>query len=203
MTDFIKELAVNLFNNPTLATIFISMFPVIEVKGAIPFAQSRQIWGSNALSSFSATVFALLGSFIISIVLLVTLKLLFNYLKSKPKFNTFMQKIKNTFINKTNKVEGKTELKTFILLFIFVAIPLPLTGVWSGCLIASLLDLDILKSLLTITVGNICAAGIIALISKLSGDLSLLIFYFFVAAFVIIIIYYLIKIFIINKKYKV
>ena len=51
MTEFIQEIVLAIFgNNAILATIFISMIPVVELRGAIPFGSSKEIWGENALS---------------------------------------------------------------------------------------------------------------------------------------------------------
>ena len=46
MSDIIQKLVLSIFGeNPILATIFISMIPVIELRGAIPFGSSKEIWG--------------------------------------------------------------------------------------------------------------------------------------------------------------
>lgn len=200
MQEIIKNLVVNLFSNPVVATIFISMFPVIEVKGAIPFGQSSQFWGVNALSPLQSLLCALLGCLIISTILLALSKLFLKLLSLNEKYNNFTQKIKTSFKNKIKQVEKENKLKTYIYLFIFVAIPLPLTGIWSGCLIAALLNLDYFKSLICVNLGNVVAGFIIYLISYISQDIAIYIFYFFAICLVLTAVYYITKIIITNIR---
>ena len=202
MQQLIKLLATNLFTSPAVATIFISMFPVVEVKGAIPFGQSSQIWGARSLSPLLALLCSIAGGIIISSLLLFLLKYAFYFLNKNEKYTKLKEKIKTTFQSKLKKVENKNLFKVYLYLFIFVALPLPLTGLWSGCLIAALLNLDYLKSLLTLNLANIVAGSIISLVSFLSKDLSIYIFYFFLIAFILTALYYLVKILILNLKAK-
>lgn len=200
MQEVIKNLAVKLFQNPIIATIFVSMFPVIEVKGAIPFGQSKQIWGNEALSLVFSLICALIGGLIISALILLVLKLTFSFFNKNKKFSSLVERIKSKSSNKINKVLKTTPFKTYLYLFLFVAIPLPLTGIWSGCLIAALLNLDYFKSLIAITLGNAVAGTIIALLSLIAKDVSIYIFYFFAIFLFLTIIYYLTKIIVTNLK---
>lgn len=202
MQELIKTFAINLFSNPIIATIFVSMFPVIEVKGAIPFGQSTQIWGTAALSHTWSFICAILGGLIISSLLLAVLKIIFHYLNKNDKYKNLSNKIKNKLKNKVKKVENTSKLKTYLCLFAFVAIPLPLTGIWSGTLIAALLNLDYLKSILIINLGNLVAGLIISLISYISNDIAIYIFYFFALFLILTVIYYVTKIVITNLKAK-
>lgn len=62
---------------------------------------------------------------------------------------------------KAKKKEGNIKKYEYLGLFLFVAIPLPGTGIWMGSLIASILGLKKMKSFLTISVGNVIAGIII------------------------------------------
>ena len=200
MQEIIKQLVLSLFSNPTLATIFISMFPVIEIKGAIPFGQNTQIWGVDALSPIASLLCALLGGLIVSTLLLTLLKLTFRLLNFKQKYKSVVDKIKATFSSKIKKIEKENRFKTYLYLFLFVAIPLPLTGTWTAALAAAILNLDFFKSLLVINLGNVVAGIIIYLISTLSPSLSIYIFYFFAACLILTVVFYSIKIIITNLK---
>ena len=200
MQELIKSFAINLFSNPTIATIFVSMFPVIEVKGAIPFGQSTQIWGTNALSHTWSFICAILGGLITSSILLAVLKVIFYFLNKNDRYKHLTEKIKGKLKNKVKKVESTSKLKTYFCLFAFVAIPLPLTGIWSGTLIAALLNLDYLKSLIILNLGNLVAGLIISLLSFISKDIAIYIFYFFALFLILTIVYYVAKIVITNLK---
>ena len=131
--DFIIDFFTNNFSNCIwLAIILISMCPLLESKIAIPLAMNTLFWGSNAYSPYLACLLAFLGS------------------KFFSKYS-----YKSTLLNqKTNN------FKKYLSLACFVAVPLPLTGVWSGSLIAGLSNLNIHYAFLAILIG--------ALISSLS-----------------------------------
>ncbi len=70
MTQAIGEFLRSLFgDNAALATIIISIIPLIELKGAIPFGVSPSFWGEHALTSFQAFLCSILGGAFVTIVL--------------------------------------------------------------------------------------------------------------------------------------
>jgi len=72
MSEFVQEIVISIFgDNPILATIFIAMIPIVELRGAIPFGSSKEIWGDGALSIFEASVYSLIGSLISSIIIII------------------------------------------------------------------------------------------------------------------------------------
>ena len=75
--------------------------------------------------------------------------------------NAKLKKIAAWALKKAEKKEGKIKKYEYLGLFLFVAIPLPGTGVWMGSLIASILGLNKKRSLLMIAVGNVIAGIII------------------------------------------
>ena len=81
MTAIIQKIVLAIFgNNPVLATIFISMIPIVELRGAIPFGSSKEIWGDSALSVFEATVYSVIGSIISAVIIILLLIPIFNFL---------------------------------------------------------------------------------------------------------------------------
>ncbi len=219
MTEFIEQIFHNLFgNNVWLATILIAMVPVIELKGAIPFSMSSQIWGTKALGLFSAFWAGLLGSCLAVPILVLLYKPIINFLKKTKLFRHLGQKIEERVNSKKQKVEqeigeqnlgenglipsqnldqndneivdkNKTKIeeesgkktnslkKRIASVFVFVALPFPFTGVWTGACLAVALGLNFWQATTTVVLGNVVAGVIIAIVSWLFGDATLIFFY--------------------------
>lgn len=135
--------------------MFTAAVPVIEVKGAIPVGIALGMTPSHA------TFLAFIGSVIPVPLILFTVRPIINYLKNT---NTFKKMI-NRLINKSMNKSGNVKKYGYLGLFLFVAIPLPGTGVWTGSLIASLLDLRFKYAFPTILFGNLIASIIIMFLS--------------------------------------
>lgn len=208
MTEFIQKIVLSIFGeNPVLATIFISMIPVIELRGAIPFGSSKEIWGDNALSVLEASIYSLIGSLIAAIVIILLMIPVFNLLKKTKIFNNLVDSFEDKFKKQSKKIEDEakekkhTGLKKWLGITMFVAIPLPLTGVWTGSAVAVFLNMGFLKSLSAVSVGALVAACIMSFLSNILGDAALIVFYCFIGFFIIVISFYLIRAFI-KKKDK-
>ncbi len=187
MTEAIQELFKNMFgDNVVLATIIISMLPIIELRGGIPFGMSKTFWGSNALTSWKSMWWAFLGSSLVVPILALVLIPILNWLKRTKLFRKLATKFENSIKAKSQKIESKSEedlptqddqqsttmqpvnqivynKKFFAKLFgvmLFVAIPLPLTGVWTGTAIAVMLNIPFWWTCLAVILGNLIA-GII------------------------------------------
>lgn len=146
LIDFIRSN----FSNET-ALIIISMLPLIELKGSIPIGLAM---GFKPLETY---LLSIIGSTIPAIFIFMWIMPVFDFMKKKES----LKKLVVWAENKAKKKEGKIKEYEYFGLFLFVAIPLPGTGVWMGSLIGSLLGLNKLKSLSIITVGNIVAGIII------------------------------------------
>lgn len=136
---------------------FMACLPLIELKGAIPYgiAFGLPIWTTFLL--------AYLGAALPVPFILLFLKPVMAWLKKSTKP---FRKFANWLEQRSEKKGGKIAKYEYPALFVFVAIPLPTTGVWTGALIATLLDLDFKKSLLTILLGNLVAGIIMLLFSQ-------------------------------------
>lgn len=201
MTEFLQNFFSSVFSdNVILATILISMIPIIELRGGIPFGMATHIWGDKALSFFSSTLFAFLGSSVIVFVLAPIIKPLINLLKKTKAFRKLAtwfetriqgksQKIDNSLVN-DNK---KTKWKKILGVFIFVAIPLPLTGVWTGTCIAVFLGLSYLETCATIIAGNLCAGIITMVVSLIFKENTIYVLYVFLLVALALILYGIIK----------
>lgn len=139
-----------------ICTIIISMIPIIELRGAIPIAVF-----SFHLTYFEAFILSVIGNCIPIFFIVKYIKPLFNFF---GRFKPF-KKIIDYATEKANKKiaeNPKLQTATFFALYLFVAIPLPMTGAWTGSLIANFLDLPPKKSFLPLGLG-VLTAGIIIL----------------------------------------
>lgn len=134
-----------------LIVIGASISPFSELRGAIPLAFYYK------LNLFLAIPLILFGNFIPSPLIIKFLYPLEKWLRKWNFWNKFFDKIYNYTRRKTEK---SIERRKTIALIIFVAIPLPFTGAWTGSLAAYLFGLDFKKSLLCIFIG-ICIACLI------------------------------------------
>lgn len=133
-----------------LYVFLISVVPVVELRGAIPVAYAL---GLEPLASYMVSV---IGNMLPVPFILLLITPLCNLLK-KTKALAWLPRWLDA---KVEKNRHKVEKYAFWGLFIFVAIPFPGTGAWTGSLIASFLDFDFKRSLLAVFLG-VCAAGII------------------------------------------
>ena len=142
-----------------LWVFFISMLPVIELRGAIPVSQGL---GLPLLQSY---IIAVLGNMLpVPFIYLFARKILTwgadKLVIGKP-FTWCLQKGEKG----GKELEAKAGNGLFIALMIFVAIPLPGTGAWTGTLAASILDMKFKQSVIAVMFGVLIAGVIMGLIS--------------------------------------
>jgi len=149
--------------------IILAMLPISELRGGLPLA----IIYANQHNIPIFLVFSLIVMINILIIFFVFYFLdNIHHLFLKIKiYRKFFDKYLEKFQRKVDKFEEKYSSIGFLALSLFVAIPLPATGAWSGCLISWLLDLDRKKSIFAISLGVIIA-GILVLLGTL-GFLNL------------------------------
>lgn len=137
-----------------LIVFFVSMIPIIELRGAIPYAVGFEL---PLLPSY---IIAIIGNMIpVPFIFLFARKVLVwgSTKKYIGKFFTWCLKKGEKGGEKLKQSAGKG---LYIALLIFVGIPLPGTGAWTGTLAASLLNMDFKKSTLAV-MGGVILAGII------------------------------------------
>lgn len=104
MTEFIGEIFSAIFNgNVALATIVVSMIPIMELKGGIPFGMSEAFWGGLALSRWEAFWCAYLGCTIVSVVLYFTFVPIMKLLRKTKIFKGIAKFIDNRINKQTSK----------------------------------------------------------------------------------------------------
>lgn len=200
MADAIIDFFRELLNNDILTIFIVSMLPVVELRGAIPIAMQMGIpWYASFGYSF-------LGSIAVAPVLLLILLPLLNAMKKIKGFRGLANGMERLFQSKAENVKikagnantkQKEDLIKMLGVFLFVAVPLPLTGVWTGSAVAVFLGLGFWKSLVSVAVGNISAGLIMAGLSVLFKEhINTFLTVFFVVVLVVLvanIIYMIVK----------
>lgn len=137
-----------------LIVFFVSMVPLIELRGAIPYAVMFDL---PLLPSYLIAIF---GNMLpVPIIYLFARKVLI-WGKDKPGIGRFFTFCLEKGEKGGKKLQAKAGRGLFVALMLFVGIPLPGTGAWTGTLAASLLDMDFKSSVLAVMLG-VLLAGII------------------------------------------
>lgn len=145
-----------------ISTLIISMVPVIELRGAIPIAAAQ------GMNPWEAMVISIIGNMIPVPFIIIFIRSIFNWMRGKSeRLNNWVTKMENKASLKAEKVQKYEKMG----LCIFVAIPLPGTGAWTGALIAAMLDMRLRSAVPMIFLG-VCIAGLIITLLTL-GVISL------------------------------
>ena len=146
-----------------IITFLISMVPFIELRGAVPFGISNVMGG--ALPIVPLYIVSIIGNMLPVPVIFFFARKVLEWGKDKKYTKKFF-----TFCLEKGEKGGRKLLEkaggsVYIALLLFVGIPLPGTGAWTGTLAASLLDLDFKKSIVAVILGVVLAGIIMGLAS--------------------------------------
>ena len=142
-----------------LIIFFISMVPLIELRGAIPYAVG---FGLPLVPSY---IICILGNMLpVPIIFLFARKVLEGGAK-KPVIGKFFTFCLEKGHKGGVKLQEKAGKGLFVALLLFVGIPVPGTGAWTGTLAASLLDMDFKSSVIAVLLGVVLAGAIMGLLS--------------------------------------
>lgn len=189
MTETIKEAIINLFNNNSvMATFVLALLPIFELRGAIPFGMSTQIWGENALTPLSSFLTSFLATSLVVPIIYFIFTPILNLFKKTKLFKKIAEKFENRIKEKSNKMENSNTIKKMIGVFLFVAIPLPLTGVYTGTCVAVVLGLNFYETLISCVGGNLIAGIIMLLLSTIFKNNTLIVLYAFIIILVLILL---------------
>ena len=144
---------------------FFSMIPLIELRGAIPIGLS-EAWGPACQSWQEILIL-----YVVCVIAnMLPVPLIFFFARKVlewGKDKKFIGKFFTFCLNKGHKGGEKLKKKAgkglYVALFLFVGIPIPGTGAWTGTLAASFLDMDFKKSCIAVMLGVICAGIIMGL----------------------------------------
>ena len=140
-----------------ILVFIISLMPILELRGGLLAAA---LLGLDPLPSY---IISIIGNVIpVPFILLLITKVLAWMRNSKVKF---FNKIANWLDEKVEKHKGQIEKYGYWGVVLFVGIPLPGTGAWTGSLIASVLNMDKKKTFLAVMAGLIMASVIMMILS--------------------------------------
>lgn len=203
MADKLADILKNLTDNYQVIVFIVSMIPMIELKGAIPIGIKL-----GELSLWKTSLIAYLGSTLIFVPIFFLLIPIFNLIKKISIFKKLVEKIEGVFYHRAQKIaiktNGSTEDKAKRImrwsLFAFVAVPFPVTGIWTGTAIAVFLGMKFKDSFLPIAVGNFVAGSLITLMTWLFKDYVDIIIYILFAIAIVMFVFFVIKIVISKPK---
>lgn len=153
LVDFIGSLS---FEVKILAVLFISMIPIIELRLAIPVA------AAVGLSPFIAIPLAIVGNLLPVPFIILFIKKIFAWMrKISPKLNKVVDKMEA----KAEKNKDKVLKYAFWGLALFVAVPLPGTGAWTGALVAAMIDMPGKKAFPSVAIGVVIASLVVGAVS--------------------------------------
>lgn len=137
-----------------ITVFFISMVPLIELRGAIPYSQVI------GLPLFQSYIVAIIGNMLPVPFIYFFARKVLEWGKDKPIIGGFFAWCLEKGERGGQKLQAKAGRGLFVALLLFVGIPLPGTGAWTGTLAASILDMNF-KSSVMAAMGGVLLAGII------------------------------------------
>ena len=138
-----------------LLVFIIYLMPILELRGGLIAAS---LLGLNPITSY---IIAIIGNVIPVPFILWFINSILNWMRDSKRFS----KIAKWLDGKVEKHKGQIEKYGFWGLILFVGIPLPGTGAWTGCLIASVLEMDRKKAFIAAMIGIFIASIIMMLLS--------------------------------------
>jgi len=147
-----------------IIVFFISMVPLIELRGAIPYAIGF-INAGVPLSLPLCYVIAIVGNMLPVPIIFFFARKVLEWGADKPVIGRFFTFCLEKGHKGGQKLQSKAGRGLFVALLLFVGIPLPGTGAWTGTLAASLLDMDFKSSVIAVMLGVILAGIIMGVLS--------------------------------------
>lgn len=187
-----------------LAVFLLAMIPLAEARVAILLGVRM------GLSPIEAFGWAFLGSSMLAPILLLVLIPIINALSRTKFFSKIGKFLYDKFEKKSHSLAQstadpeqpdaskkrlltKSDIKKMGGTALFVAVPIPMTGVWTGSAVASIIKIGFVKGLIGIIIGNAVACGILTLIGYLFLDYLDYIIYAFIGIVLIVIIILIVK----------
>lgn len=161
MTEAIKQFFLETVGKE-LCVFFCSMIPIIELRGAIPMGA---VFDSTlgGMPFWFTYILSVAGNMLpVPFILLFIKKVIRWMSQSKIKF---FNKVANFLLNRVEKRRDKIEKYSFWGVCLFVAVPLPVTGAWTGSLVAAMIEMKFWKAFVSCLLG-VMIAGVIMTIAS-------------------------------------
>lgn len=144
------------FAGKFLLTLLVSMVPVVELRFGIPFGVTA------GLPVWAAFIAAVIGNLIPVPFIIVYIRRIFQWMRRRiPKLNSMVDKLERKAHLKGQRVSKYK----YLGLMLFVAVPLPGTGAWTGSLAAAFLDMPLRKAIPSVIVGVLIAGMAISILT--------------------------------------
>ena len=143
-----------------LICFFVSMVPLIELRGAIPISQ-----GMN-LPIIPSYFLCIIGNMLPVPFIFFFARKVLEWGKDKPIIGGFFSWCLEKGHHGGEKLQAKAGRGLFLALLLFVGIPIPGTGAWTGTLAASILDMDFKSSVIAVMLG-VLLAGVIMMLGSI------------------------------------
>ncbi len=137
--------------NKLISVLIMSMAPISELRGAIPLGISL------GMTAEEATLISVFGNAIIVPILLLIIRPLFNRFRRIKQFTSFVERFES---RAANKIKSYRKFRLFGL-YVLVAIPLPTTGVYTGCVAAIVMNIKFKNALIAIVAGVLTSGFIV------------------------------------------
>ena len=162
MVEGIVQFFINIFGflkavplGREITVFIISLMPILELRGGLIAASLLD------LNPIIAYIVSIIGNILPIPFILWFMKKILDWMRDSKHFS----KIAKWLDKKVDKRKGQLEKYGYLGLVLFVGIPLPGTGAWTGCLIASVLNMDKKKSFIAALIGVVMASIIMMIIS--------------------------------------
>lgn len=141
--------------NEEIIVFIISLFPILELRGGV----LAGYW--LGLPLLTTSIIAVIGNLLPIPFILFFIEIILTFMEKHNILTSFIHKIRDRALHKS---KGLANME-FIGLMLFVGIPLPGTGAWTGALVAETLQMDRKKAMLAITLGVFIALIIMLIVS--------------------------------------
>lgn len=207
MTETIAEFLSQMTGGNDYLTLFvISIIPIVELRGAIVL-----MGGMEGINLAAGMFCCVAGSSVVIVPMILLIRPLIRKLKKSKTFAKFGRRMEANLADRAESAYSESkqsrgrmsvDTKKFWGLFAFVAVPLPMTGAWTGSAIGGILDFTLWKAALAVFLGNIVAAGILTLLVVFipQGYMDFFLYGFIILAVVIFVSLYLTRMYRREKK---
>lgn len=143
--------------------MLLSMVPVIELRGAIPLGIAMD------LNPVYVYISCLIGSSLVSIPVVLIFRQVIDFFRHRKYFNIVIRWVDGKIESRAKKLKAASILG----LIVFVGVPLPTTGSWSGSALASILKMRIKDALFGVFIGNAIAGAVMLGVSLHLSEASI------------------------------
>ena len=141
-----------------MVIFIISMIPILELRGGLLAASLLKVSAAKAIP------ICIIGNIIPIPFILLFIRQIFKLMKKTKIFHGLIERLEKRAMGKSDQIKRYE----FLGLLLFVGVPLPGTGAWTGTLAASILDMDFKSTIIAVMLG-VLLAGIIMMVLSVAG----------------------------------